>query len=153
MDPNVVVGERRVRDRSADGRHVAADAIARGIDRAAGCGRRAVALEALRLVEGVRGLDVAVGIMAGHAVELVPIHGVAATPGKGRRLEPNRAWVGGGNRAPLGAVALSAQPDDRFARGQVGPGNCRLGETCRDGLDVIPTRTVAPLAADTTVAA
>ena len=50
--------------------------------------------------------------VAGHAVELTLALGVASAPGQGRGLEPDRAGVGGGDGATLGAVALAAELDD-----------------------------------------
>src|SRR5262249_52464795 len=152
VDPDVVVGERRMGDRVRDARHVAVDAVACRPDRAAFRGRGAVALEALGLVERGRALGVAVWVVAGHAIEGAAAFGVATAAGEGRGLEPYRVGIGGGDSAPLGAVALPAKPDDWFARGELGPGNRQVDEPSGNGFQVVTARPVTPLAADAAVA-
>ena len=151
MNPDVVVGERCMRHRSATGRHVAGDAIARGINRAAGRGCRAMAAEALRLIEGACGLGIAVGIVAGHTVELIFALGVATAPRQGGGLKPDRAGVRGGDGAALGAVALPAEPDDRLAVSELGTSNGEVGELGGDGFEMVSARAVASLATDPAV--
>jgi hypothetical protein len=93
-NPDIVIGERRVRDRYLHGGHVTAQAIAFGIDRAgrlpcgfAGVGRRIrcrtrMALETFRFMNGGCLGDAAVRIVAGPAIELASALGVTPAPGQ-----------------------------------------------------------------------
>ena len=140
-----------MRHRPATGRHVAGDAIARGIDRAAGRGWRAVAAEALRLVKDVCGLGIPVGIVAGHTVESIFALGIATAPRQGGGLKPDRAGVRGGHGAALGAVALPAEPDDRLAVSELGTSDGEVGQFGGDGFEMVTARAVASLATDPAV--
>src|SRR6516225_10133719 len=107
MHTDVMIRECGVQRLAAKRGHVATEAISRGVDRTGrapgllrriaspgltrcfpGRGRR-VAVQAFRLVIGGGVLGIAMGVVAGHAIESSGALSVALAPGESGSLEPD----------------------------------------------------------------
>ena len=104
--------------------------------------------QALGLVVRLRGHDVSMGVVAGHAIEPVLALGVAAAPCQRRPLEPDRGGVVRFDRLAPGAVTLGTDLDHARAGGQAGTGDCQVGELGGDGDQMIASRAMALLTAN-----
>src|SRR5262245_32793663 len=127
MDADEMVREERVREDASDGGHVAADTPLGGVDRAgrplrslvrtgspgarrpiAWTSRAGVARQTPGLVVGGGCVDVAMRVVAGHAVEGVVALSEAAAPGEGRTLKADRGGVVARDLLAARTMALGA---------------------------------------------
>jgi hypothetical protein len=97
-------------------------------------------------------LGIAMGIVAGDAVEGPFAFGVAAAPGKRRALKSNPVGIGSGKaQIVMQGMALSAEAEASLARPLRRADDRRVRKPDGDGFEVIAAGTVTALAADRSI--